>query len=147
MTATLPRSAVIRVKPPCGAWLLVVGLLVVGLVAIGLVCGSGCHHDPAPVAPGEPIAAAPEVTLDTMEAECDALLAALATYKQCPNLDDDDRQEIDAWTERAQQDFAAGKKAKPEPNAQHAISAACHKAIASVTAANERCHAGPKPVQ
>ena len=56
-----------------------------------------------------------------------------------------DRWDIDAWAERAQQDFATGKKANPEPNAQRAIAAACHKAIASVTAANERCHAGPKP--
>ncbi len=95
--------------------------------------------------PGEPIPAEPEVTLGTMDAECDGLIAAMTAYKQCPNLDDDDRCGIDAWIENAQQDFAAGKKAKPEPNAQHAIAAACHKAIASVTAANERCHAGPKP--
>jgi hypothetical protein len=66
--------------------------------------------------------------------------------KKCPNLDDDDRADIDAWRERAQQDFAAGKKANPEPNAQHAIAAACRKAVASVTAASERCKAGPKPV-
>jgi hypothetical protein len=99
------------------------------------------------VAPGEPIPAAPEVTLGTMDAECDTLVAAFATYKACPNLDDDDRWDIDAWLERAQQDFAAGKKAKPEPNAQRAIAAACHKAAVSVMAASERCHAGPKPVQ
>jgi hypothetical protein len=106
---------------------------------------SGCHRDPPPVAPGEPIPAEPEVTLGTMDAECDGLIAAMAAYKQCPNLEDDDRWGIAAWTENAQQDFAAGKKSKPDPNAQHAIAAACHKAIASVTAANERCHAGPKP--
>jgi hypothetical protein len=116
------------------------------ILALWLACGSGCHHEPPPVAPGTPIPAAPEVTLDTMDAECNGLIAALATYKQCPNLDDDDRWDIDAWSEGAQQDFAAGKKAKPEPNAQHAIAAACHKAIASVMAANERCHAGPKPL-
>jgi hypothetical protein len=139
MTATLPRPAAARVKLPA--------LGATAVLAVWFAYGSGCHRDPPPVLPGEPIAAAPEVTLDTMEAECDGLIAALATYKQCPNLDDDDRQDIDAWTERAQQDFAAGKKAKPEPNAQHAIAAACHKAIASVTAANERCHVGPKPVQ
>jgi hypothetical protein len=105
-----------------------------------------CHRDPPPVAPGEPIRAPAEVALGTMDAECDGLIAALADYKQCPNLDDDDRWDIDAWSERAQQDFAAGKKAKPEPNAQRAIAAACHKAIASVKAANERCHNGPKPI-
>jgi len=97
------------------------------------------------VAPGEPIAAEPEVTLGSMDNECDALIAAMAAYKACPNLEDDDRWGIDAWTENAQQDFAAGRKSKPDPNAQRAIAAACHKAIASVNAANERCHAGPRP--
>jgi hypothetical protein len=117
------------------------------LVATWLAGGCQRQTEPPPVAPGEPIAAAPEITLGTMDAECDGLIAAFTTYKQCPNLDDDDRWDIDAWSERAQQDFAAGKKAKPEPNAQHAIAAACHKAVVSVMAANERCHAGPKPPQ
>lgn len=138
MATTFPRPAAARVllsRAGAGA-----------MLVFALVCGTGCHHDPPPVPPGEPIPAAPEVALGTMDAECDALLAAFAAYKQCPSLDDDDRWSIDAWTERAQQDFAAGKKAKPEPNAQRAIAAACHKAIASVQAANERCHAGPKPV-
>lgn len=116
--------------------------LAAALVALSL----GCHRaQPPPVPPGEPIEAPGEVTLGTMDVECEALLAALALYRQCPNLDDDDRAEIDAWTERAHDDFAAGKKAKPEANAQNAIAAACRKAVASVTAANERCHAGPKP--
>jgi hypothetical protein len=97
------------------------------------------------VAPGEPIPAAAEVELGTMDAECNGLVSALASYKQCANLDDDDRWSIDAWTDRAQEDFAAGKKANPEPNAQHAIAAACRKAVASVMAANERCHNGPRP--
>ncbi|HET7503459.1 MAG TPA: hypothetical protein VFK02_20700 [Kofleriaceae bacterium] len=106
---------------------------------------AACHRELPPVAPGEPIPAAPELVLGTMDAECDGLIAALATFKTCPNLDDDDRWDIDAWSERAQQDFAAGKKANPEPNAQRAIAAACHKATASVAAATERCNAGPKP--
>jgi hypothetical protein len=105
----------------------------------------GCHGEPPPVPPGEPIAAPAEVSLGTMEVECEALLSAFALFKQCPNLDDEDRADLDAWSERAQQDFAAGKKANPEPNAQHAIAAACRKAVTSVTAANQRCHAGPKP--
>ena len=105
----------------------------------------GCHGAPLPAAPGEPIPAPPEVALDTMDAECDALLAALAAYKKCPNLEDDDRTDLDAWIERTQQDFAAGKKVHPEPSAQHAIAAACHKAVGSVVAANERCHNGKKP--
>ena len=137
MTPTLPSPAATFVNAlPLGACLI-----------LAMWLAGGCHRDPPPVAPGEPIPAAPEVTLDTMDAECDGLIAALATYKQCPNLDDDDRWDIDAWTERAQQDFAAGKKAKPEPNAQRAIAAACRKAIGSVAAANERCHAGPRPPQ
>jgi hypothetical protein len=117
-----------------------------GAVAI-LAVGSlwACHREPPPVAPGEPIAAPPEVSLGTMDAECDGLLAALASYKLCPNLEDDDKGDIDAWIERTQQDFAAGKKASPEPNAQRAIAAACHKATGSVMAANERCHAGHRP--
>lgn len=118
----------------------------VGLVAwAACVLVSACHRDPPPVAPGEPIPPAAEVTLGTMDAECEGLIGALGAYKQCPNLDEDDRWDVDAWAERAQQDFAAGKKANPEANAQHAIAAACHKAIASVLAATERCKAGPRP--
>jgi hypothetical protein len=115
-----------------------------GALALGALAAA-CHGEPPPVAPGEPIAAPTEVTLGTMDVECEALLTALGLYKQCPNLDDDDRADIDAWGERAREDFAAGKKANPEPNAQHAIAAACRKAVASVTAASERCRAGPRP--
>jgi hypothetical protein len=134
-TPDAPRG--LRAAFRCGA--LALGALVLPGFA------AGCHGEPPPVAPGEPIAAPSEVTLGTMEVECEALLEALGVYKQCPNLDDDDRADIDAWSERARQDFAAGKKANPEPNAQHAIAAACRKAVASVTAASQRCHAGPRP--
>jgi hypothetical protein len=138
MPPTLPSPAaafVSRAAP--SAW---------RIVAAWLACTAACHGDPPPVAPGEPIPVAAEVTLGTMDAECDGLISALVTYRACPNLDDDDRYGIAAWSERAQQDFAAGKKAKPEPNAQRAIAAACHKAIVSVAAATERCNAGPKPI-
>jgi hypothetical protein len=114
------------------------------LGACAVILWLGCR-EPPPVAPGEPIPAPPEVSLGTMQAECDALLGALGAYKQCPNLEEEDRADLDAWIERTQQDFAAGKKANPEPNAQRAIAAACRKAVASVTAANERCHNGKKP--
>jgi hypothetical protein len=107
---------------------------------------TGCRREP-PVPPGPPIPAEPEVSLGTMDAECEGLLAALGAYKECPNLEEEDREDIDAWIERTQLDFAAGKKANPEPNAQHAIAAACHRAIASVKAAHERCRAGPRPMQ
>jgi hypothetical protein len=112
-------------------------------MAAWLAC---CHRDP-PVAPGPPIPAPAAVSLGTMTAECDALLAALGKLKECPNLEEEDREDVDGLIERAQQDFAAGKKADPEPNAQHAIAAACHRAVASVNAANERCLAGPRPIQ
>jgi hypothetical protein len=116
------------------------------LCALGLTgLAAGCHGEPPPVAPGEPIAAPAEVSLGTMDAECNGLIAAFAHFKECPNLDEDDRADIDAWSERAQQDFAAGKKANPDADAQRVIAAACHKAVASVTAANQRCHAGPRP--
>lgn len=125
--------AAIAVKPWFGALLATAWLM-------------SCRRDPAPVAPGVPIPAAQEVALGTMDAECDGLLGALATYKACPNLDEEDQLDLDAWIERAEQDFAAGKKANPDPSAQQAIAAACRKATASVRAANERCHSGPKPV-
>ena len=118
-----------------------------GLVILAGCLLFACKSVSPPVAPGEPIPAAPEIALGTMDAECDGLLNAMATYKACPNHDDDDRWSIEAWTEHARQDFAAGKKAKPEPNAQRAIAAACHKAIAAVVAATERCNAGPKPLR
>lgn len=134
-----PRIAGLPSKPaPPGACAFLAAAMAAWLAA-------GCHRDPPPVAPGEPIAAPAELQLGTMESECDGVLAALAAYKRCPNLDEYDRGDLDAWTERAEQDFAAGKKAHADPAAQHAIAEACHKAMLSVTAANERCHAGPRP--
>lgn len=95
--------------------------------------------------PTPPLPAVSEVPLEPMQVECDAMLGALSTFKACPNNDEDDRELIDAWIERANQDFAAGRKANPEPNAQQAIAAACRKAADSVRAATERCLAGPRP--
>ena len=80
-----------------------------------------------------------------MVEECEAMIGALTAYKTCPNLDDFDRQDLDAWIERANRDFAAGRKADPERNAQQAIAMACVRATRSVQAATERCQAGPKP--
>lgn len=138
MPPTLPSPAAVFVtRSSLAAW---------RTLAAWLACTAGCHADPPPVAPGEPIPVATEATLGTMDAECEGVIHALVTYEACPNLEAADRAAIDAWSERAQQDFAAGKKAKPEPHAQRAIAAACHKAIVSVTAATERCNAGPKPV-
>jgi hypothetical protein len=107
---------------------------------------TGCvRKDPPPVKPAPPLAADPEIALESMQIECDGMMAALATYHACPNNEDDDRELIDAWTERAERDLASSKKASPEANAQKAIAAACRKAADSVRAATERCLAGPRP--
>jgi hypothetical protein len=97
----------------------------------------------SPVKPAEPLPADPPVTLDTMQVECDALLAALATYKECPHHERNDVEKVEAWIEAANRNLDAGKKANPEPNAQKAIAGACHRAAVSVKAANDRCLAGP----
>ena len=108
---------------------------------------AACAHrpPPPPAVSAPPLAADPEVKLESMQIECDAMLGVLTTFKDCPNHEDDDRELVDAWIERANQDFAASRKANPEPNAQKAIAAACRKATDSVKAATERCLAGPRP--
>lgn len=103
------------------------------------------RKDPPPAAPAAPLPADLEVQLESMQLECDAMFGALATFKECPNHEDEDRDAVDAWLERAHRDFAASRKASPEPNAQKAIAAACRKATDSVKAATERCLAGPRP--
>ena len=100
---------------------------------------------PSTVAPAAPLPADPPLVLETMQIECDAMLAALAAYKTCEHLEEPDLRAIDGWIETANRNFAASRKANPEPNAQRAIAGACHRATASVRAANERCLAGPRP--
>lgn len=80
-----------------------------------------------------------------MVEECEAMLAAITAFKSCPNLEPADRADLDDWLERASEDFAAGRKANPEPNAQKAIALACQRATRSVEAAHERCLVGPPP--
>lgn len=80
-----------------------------------------------------------------MQVECDAMMAALETYKTCKNLEPDEVRGLDGWIETAQRNFAASAKVNPEPNALTAMATACHRATASVKAANERCLAGPRP--
>lgn len=101
--------------------------------------------DPPTVTPAKPLPADPDVDLGTMDVECDGMVVALATFRACPNLEDDDKEDLDDWIASANRAFTAGKKAKPEPNAQKAIAAACHKATDSVKAATERCQAGKRP--
>lgn len=137
MPPTLPRPRAGFVVPTRGP--------ILAIWATVALATAACARNQPPVAPGEPIPAAAEVVLDTMDIECEGMLAALATFRACPYHDDDDRWDIDAWSTRAREDFAAGKKAAPEPNAQHAIAAACRKAARSVVAATERCNNGPPP--
>ena len=73
------------------------------------------------------------------------MVAALESYKACPNNEDEDRENIDDWIESANRSFVASRKANPEPNAQKAIAASCRKATDSVKAATIRCEAGPRP--
>lgn len=111
---------------------------------IAIVLGA-CAPTPPPVAPGPPIPADPPESLGTMVQECDALVGALETFQACTNLDDENREDLDGWIERAQKDFAAGRKATLAPDAQQAIAHTCRRATNSVKAATERCHAGPRP--
>ena len=80
-----------------------------------------------------------------MTEECDALLAALTTFHECPNLDEDGKWELAAWIERTSTDFTARNKVKLDADAQKAIAVACRRATNSVIAATERCHAGKPP--
>ena len=110
-----------------------------------LIAACSLRDPPSPIRPAAPLPADPPVTLDTMQIECDALLAALATYRDCKNHDRDEVEEVESWIDTANRNLAAGKKANPEANAQKAIAGACHRAAVSIRAANERCLAGPRP--
>jgi len=110
-----------------------------------VLCGACSLRDPPSVTPAAPLAPDPPKHHQTMQIECDAMVAALTAYKSCKNLEPEDLESLDAWIETANRNFAASRKANPEANAQKAIAAACHKATESVRAANERCLAGPRP--
>ena len=73
------------------------------------------------------------------------MVTALAAFRTCGNLDEDNQHDLDAWIERANADFTAGRKATLAPDAQQAIAQACRRATASVGAAAERCKAGKAP--
>jgi hypothetical protein len=115
------------------------------LKRLAVVALLACSKSPPAVAPGTPIYARADVQLDTMKVECDALIAAFQSWKVCPNAEDEQRESIDAWIERAKQDFAAGDKVKLDDKAQHEIAVRCHRAAASVKAAVERCSNGKMP--
>lgn len=114
------------------------------VVASGLLLACS-RVDPPTVTPAKPLPADPEIALESMQVECDGLISALATYKTCGYLEDEDKDNLDDWIETANRNFAASRKANPEPNAQKTIAQACRKAADSVKAATERCKAGPRP--
>lgn len=115
------------------------------LAAVAWFGAGGCHADPPPEAPGEPIPAAAEIQVDTMDHECDALLAAIKLYGECPYHEDEDRAWAKNLAQAAQESFDAGRKGNPDAPSQHVIALACHRAAASVMHATERCSNGPKP--
>ena len=120
------------------------GILVTSIIG-GMSAAMGCSKPPPPVEPGPPIAADPPMELRGMIEECDALTGALTAFQSCPNLDQDDRDDLENWKDRANKDFVAGRKATLEDNAQRTIAAACYRATRSVQAAHERCVSGPRP--
>jgi hypothetical protein len=97
------------------------------------------------VKPGPPIPAEPDQALESMDAECAGLVAALDTYGKCPNLEDGDREWARSAIEAAEESFAAGKKSNPDEPAQKAIALACHRAALSMQFATARCQAGKRP--
>jgi len=116
------------------------------VVAVVSLLGA-CKHvvQETRVPPGKPIPAEADTDLETMDAECAGLIAALDTYGKCPNLEDGDRQWVRSAIEAAEESYAAGKKANPDEPSMHAIAMACHRAMMSMRAATERCHAGKRP--
>ena len=73
------------------------------------------------------------------------MVTALETFRACPNLEEDDVRDLDAWIERAHKDFTAGRKVELDAPAQEAIARSCRRATNSVIAGTERCRAGKKP--
>jgi hypothetical protein len=117
------------------------------VLALGFVIFGGCHHvvGDKHVEPGPPIPAEPETDLESMDAECAGLIAAIDNYGKCPNLEDADRAWVRAVIESAEDAFAAGKKANPDEPSQRAIAMACHRATLSMQFATARCQAGKRP--
>ena len=110
-----------------------------------IVVSASCHHGLPPVPPGPPIPAELAVEVGTMKAECDDVLAALAVWKQCPNLDEGGRAVMDAWIDAAKLSFDAGEKVELDDKQAHAIALSCHRFVDSAKAATLRCEAGKPP--
>jgi hypothetical protein len=80
-----------------------------------------------------------------MDAECNGLIHAFEAWKQCPNLEDEQKPYVESLIERAHLDFAAAQKSQPDDRAQKEIARRCRRAAQSVKAATERCSHGHAP--
>jgi hypothetical protein len=132
MRPTLPSA--------CGGFLVALGCLCL----LALACAK---HPKEPVLPpAAPLPATPELELGTMEAECNAMIAAQQALEDCPNREEDeragDRATIERWRDV---DYPALVKGKPDEPSQRAIALACRRAAGSLAAATERCHNGRRP--
>lgn len=116
-----------------------------GVFLIGLIGLAACHHADPPVKPGPPLPAEPDIVVTTMDDECTGLEKAIQHWSQCPNLEESDRGWMRNLVDYAEQTFAAGRAGHPDADAQRAIALACHRAAVSISNANTRCLAGPKP--
>src|SRR5262245_28252950 len=98
-----------------------------------LLLAAACRHgDGPPVAPGPPFPAEPDLVVGTADKECDALLAALAGFDQCPNADEEDHAWARSWTKAATEAFTAGKKGvELDANALRTQALACKRAAIS----------------
>ena len=118
----------------CRKWL--------GLAILASACHSG---EPRQVAPGEPIPAAQDIAVDSMEKECANLVAAVQAFGACSNNDEDMREWARRVAEIAQEDVDAAKKGAQDEPTRHVIALACRKATVSMQNATVRCEHGPPP--
>jgi hypothetical protein len=109
-----------------------------------LLVACGGKSPPAPP-PGAPIPATPDIQLDTMDAECNGLISAFESWKQCPNIEDEHKTYVESLIERAHLDFAAAQKSQPDERSQKEIARRCRRAAMSIKAATERCNNGRAP--
>src|SRR5436305_1715930 len=98
MTPTLPRGFHRIIRD--------FGVFLIGLAA--------CHSADPPVKPGPPLAAEPDITVVSMDDECNGLTRAIDKWRDCPNLEDEDRAWMKSLVEYADKMFAAGRAGHPE---------------------------------
>ena len=83
------------------------------LLLLLLVTACARVDAPAPRHAAKPLPADPEIALETMEKECDAMVVALESYKACVNHEDEDRENIDAWIEHRESQLRGEPQGEP----------------------------------